>query len=402
MKLKQNISFNNIGKSQFNPTHCDHQIGRSRSRRLNVLKLFFFLALFSIVGIANAQRIKATARLDSTNILLGDQIKLFLEIDHPKNVEIEFPQVPDTIKKLIEVLSHSGIDTFELDNEKFQKQIQSYTITSFDSGSYRIPPYWFKINIDGRIDSVPTNGVTLNVHSMAIDTTKGPTDIKMPYSAPLTLKEVTPYILGVILIGAIIFLILYSIKRKKNNQPIFARPQKPKEPAYIIAIRELDRIKSEKIWQKGKLKQYHSEVTEALRVYIEDRFEIPAMGQTSDETIENFRVNKNLLTDKLFTNLSQTLKLADLVKFAKYTPLPDDDNLSLANAYSFVNDTKEKKAEKEKNGKNKDEGDEKEREKNKLAIKNSAPSNAKGKNSSDLRLNSCTSIFDFSNWSISL
>jgi len=300
-----------------------------------------FILILTVAGQkANAQRVKASATLDSTNILLGDQIKLFLEIDHPKNVEVEFPQVPDTIQSLIEVLERSGIDTFELDNEEFQKQIQSYTITCFDSGSYRIPPYWFKIDVDGRIDSIPSNGVTLNVYSMEIDTTKGPTDIKMPYDAPLTLKEVTPYILGVMLLGAIIFLILYSIKRKKKNKPLFSRPQKPKEPAHIIALRELDRIKSQKIWQQGKTKQYYSEVTEALRVYIEDRFEIPAMEQTSDETIESFRFRRDLLSEKSFTNLSQILKLADLVKFAKYKPLPDDDNLSLVNAYFFINDTK--------------------------------------------------------------
>ena len=370
MQLKLNILSYNFHIKDFDyaqsDSHSEQPVPVCRESRtvgINTIRLIFFLALFSIIGVANAQRIKATARLDSTNILLGDQIKLFLEIDHPKNVEIEFPQVPDTIQSLIEVLGRSGIDTFELDNEEFQKQIQSYNITCFDSGSYRIPPYCFKININGRIDSVPTNGVTLNVYSMVIDTTKGPTDIKMPYGAPLTLKEVTPYILGVILIGAIIFLILYSIKRKKNNKPIFARPQKPKEPAYIIAIRELDRIKSEKIWQKGKSKQYHSEVTGALRVYIEDRFEIPAMEQTSDETIECFRADKNLLTDKLFTNLSQTLKLADLVKFAKYTPLPDEDNLSLTNAYIFVNETKKEVVKKQ------EEKDEKESDGEEVAIK---------------------------------
>ena len=304
------------------------------------LKIIFILLVVGFGEIANAQRIKATAHLDSTNILLGDQVKLFLEIDHPKNVTIEFPVVPDTIQNLIEVLGRSEIDTFELDNEEFQKQIQSFTITCFDSGSYRIPPYWFNIDINGRTDSIPSNGVTLNVFTMAIDTTKGPADIKMPYDAPLTLKEVTPYILGAILIGAILFFILYSIKRKKKNQPVFAKPQKPKEPPHILAIRELDRIKEEKIWQKGKTKQYYSEVTDALRNYIEDRFEIRAMDQTSDETIESFRLQKNLITDKCYSNLNQLLKLADLVKFAKYKPLPDDDNLSLTNAYFFVNETK--------------------------------------------------------------
>lgn len=307
------------------------------------------LLLLPAVIAANAQRIKATASIDSTNILLGDQVKLFLEIDHPKNVDIQFPQVPDTILEKIEVLNRSDIDTFEHDDESFHKQIQSYLITSFDSGTYRIPPYWFKLDIDGRLDSIPSNGVTLRVHSIPIDTTRGPTDIKMPYDAPLTLKEVTPYILGIILIGAILFFILYSIKRKKQNKPIFTLPKKPKEPAHVIALRELDRIKSEKLWQKGKTKQFYSEVTETLREYIEVRFEIPAMEQTSDETIESFRARPGLLKDKTFENLSQILKLADLVKFAKYKPLPDDDNMALVNAYFFVNDTKKEEEKKPEN-----------------------------------------------------
>lgn len=317
------------------------------------LKILYLLTAVLFAGSVQAQRIKATASLDSTNILLGDQITLSLEIEHPKTVEVTFPSVPDTIVDLIEVISKMEIDTLEMDDETLMKQVQEYTITSFDSGSYRIPPYWFNIDIGGNIDSVPSNGVTLNVYSMQIDTTRGPADIKMPYGAPLTLKEVTPYILGVILIGAIIFFLLYSIKRRKNNKPIFARPEKPKEPAHIVAIRELDRIKNEKVWQKGKTKQYYSEVTDALRTYIEDRFEIRALEQTSDETIEQFRVQKGLLSDKTFSNLSQTLQLADLVKFAKYQPLPDDDNMVLVNAYFFVNETKKeepKKLEKSKDG----------------------------------------------------
>jgi hypothetical protein len=311
-----------------------------------VYKILFIVIAVLFAGNVHAQRVKAAASLDSAKILIGDQVKLFLEIDHPKNVDVQFPVVPDTIADLIEVISRTEIDTFELDDEQFIKEIQALTITSFDSGAYRIPPYWFNIYMDGNIDSVPSNGVWLQVFSMEIDTTRGPTDIKMPYGAPLTLKEVTPYIFGVILIGAMIFFLLYSIKRRKNNKPIFARPQKPKEPAHIVAIRELNRIKSEKIWQKGKTKQFYSEVTDALRTYIEDRFEIHAMEQTSDETIESFRVQKGLISEKNFENLSQTLQLADLAKFAKYTPLPDDDNLALVNAYFFVNETKKEEIKK--------------------------------------------------------
>lgn len=359
MRLRKKIS--SIYNSQFNSFHCDSQPERSRRLRMAGVNLLFVFVFFLMAGIGNAQQIKATASLDSTNILIGDQVKLFLEIDHPKNVKVEFPQVPDTIQNLIEVLGRSKTDTFELDDTELIKQIQSYTITSFDSGSHRIPPYWFTFELNGMVDSVPSNGVTLNVYSMQIDTTKGPTDIKMPYDAPLTLKEVIPYILGVILIGAIVFLALYSIKRKKKNQPIFVRPQKPKEPAHVVALRELDRIKNEKLWQKEKTKQYYSEVTETLREYIEDRFTIPAMEQTSDEIMASFRTRKELLSEKSFNNLSQILSLADLVKFAKYKPLPDDDNLTLVNAYFFVNDTKKeepKKAGAKENNKEEDENSE--------------------------------------------
>ncbi len=314
--------------------------------KLNI-KIISFLALVLIASTSYAQRIKATASIDSTNILLGDQVKLFLEIDHPKNIKIQFPRVPDTLAGYVEVLNRFEPDTFELDDETFQKQIQAYLITSFDSGSYRIPPFWFKVDLEGRIDSIPTNGVTLNVHTLPIDTTRGPTDIKMPYDAPVTLKEVIPYILGIILLGAILFFIFYALRRKKNNQPLFVLPKKPKEPAHVIALRELDRIKKEKLWQQGKSKQFYSEVTETLRKYIEDRFDIPAMEQTSDETIESFRNKPGLLKDRTFENLRNTLKLADLAKFAKYRPLPDDDNMTLVNAYFFINDTKkeEKKTE---------------------------------------------------------
>jgi len=317
-----------------------------------------FILLLVISWQTSAQRLRATASLDSTYILIGDQVKLMLEIEYPYNIKIKFPQVPDTIQNLIEVLRRSSIDTLKTESETLQKLTQTITITSFDSGSYQIPPFWFTFEMNELTDSIPSNSVELHVFTLEIDTTMGPTDIKMPYGAPVILKEVTPYILGIILIGAILFMILYSIKRKKNNQPIFIMAQKPKEPAHIIALRELERIKNEKLWQKDKTKQYYSEVTEALRIYIEDRFQIPAMEQTTDEILQSFRYQKDMLNEKSFSNLSQILSLADLVKFAKYNPLPDDNNLTLINSFFFVNNTKieeVKKAQEEKSNTGNDE-----------------------------------------------
>jgi hypothetical protein len=105
-------------------------------------------------------------------------------------------------------------------------------------------------------------------------------------------------------------------------------------------LRELDRIKAQKLWQQEKIKQYYSEVSDTIRLYIQNRFEIQALEQTSAETIGVLKFRKDLVDGASLDQLQHILSLADLVKFAKYSPLPDDNNQTLMNAYFFVNQTR--------------------------------------------------------------
>lgn len=305
-----------------------------------LLYVVLFVLLSGGFHSLKAQQVTVKASIDSTHILIGDQLKLLLEIEKPKNLQVQFPQVPDTFNSKIEVVNRSKIDTVKLDNNDREKLTQSLYITSFDSGRHQIPPFYFRMKNGQVLDSAATRELMFEVHTMKIDTTKGPVDIKAVYAAPVTLKEVMPYILAVILLAAIVFFIFYYIKWKKKNQPLFVRPEKPAEPAHVVALRELDRIRGQKLWQQEKLKQYYSEVSDTIRIYIENRFDIQAMEQTSSETIGVFKQQKELVDGKTLDQLQHILSLADLVKFAKYTPLPDDNNLTLMNAYFFVNQTK--------------------------------------------------------------
>jgi hypothetical protein len=314
--------------------------------------LIFLMLLWGVPQYGFAQQIKATATLDSLQILIGDQVNLTLELEKPENLTMDFPILAENISEYIEILRQSPIDTTILENNAI-RLVQSFLITSFDSGEHRIPPFWFRLHLDDRIDSIASNELFLKVYTMEIDTTRGPTDIKMPYGAPLTLKEVTPWILGILLLAGILFFIFYYISRRKRNLPVFVLPSKPKEPAHVVALRNLDRIKDDKLWQRDKIKEYYSQVTDVLRTYIEERFAIPALEYTTDETIRAFMARGSLVSAKSMSNLSQILSLADLVKFAKYLPLPDDHNLTLVNAYFFVDDTKieeVKKTEKSESG----------------------------------------------------
>ncbi|MGF7139788.1 hypothetical protein [Roseimarinus sediminis] len=304
---------------------------------LAVLSMFWFFPGF-------AQEIKTRAVLDSNIILIGDQVKLHLEIEFPDSIEFLFPVPADTLIQSVEIVERMQLDSIPLENNRLRLS-QDFLITSFDTGRHEIPPFYFSFNFNGMSDSVPSNAAMLHVFTLPkldslMNALQGPIDIKDPYEAPVSFKEVAPWIFGTLLLAGLIFLILYAIKRKKNNQPVFAFPQKPKEPAHIIALRELDRIREQKIWQQGNVKQFYSEVTDTLRDYIEDRFGIRAPELTTDEIIAAFKYRNDLIDKAVFDNLVNLLSTADLVKFAKFEPLPDDNNLTLVNAYFFVNQTK--------------------------------------------------------------
>jgi hypothetical protein len=308
--------------------------------KLNVLLIVALIVTGGLSGQVAAQQIKATASIDTSHILIGDQIKLRLELDKPKGIEVDFPMVSDSVTSKIEVVQRGKIDTFQLDDKNRIKLIQQFVITSFDTGMYQIPPFYFRLKNGQLTDSIPTQALSLQVHGMKIDTQKGPTDIKVPYEAPITLKEIIPYILGIILIGALIFFGFYYFQRKRRNEPLFGRQEKPKEPPHVIALRELDRVRGQKLWQQEKIKQYYSEISDILRNYIQERFDISALEQTSAETLAVFKKHRDLADEKSVDQLQQILSLADLVKFAKYEPQPEDNNMTLLNAYFFVNQTK--------------------------------------------------------------
>jgi hypothetical protein len=92
------------------------------------------------------------------------------------------------------------------------------------------------------------------------------------------------------------------------------------------------------LWQKGEVKKYHSAITDILRNYLERRFYFNAMEQTTDEIL--FSLNNYEVAQGSEIVLMQILATADLVKFAKFQPLPDENSLSMKNAFQFIEMTK--------------------------------------------------------------
>ena len=307
------------------------------NRSLKLKYLFSFSVLFLSLLLVNGQEIKLKTALEHDSIWLGDQIKLLIVVEQPAGTKIEFPQLRDSIQK-IEILNKSKIDTSKLDGTRIQLK-QTYLITCFDSGAHYIPPFKFNVKRAISTDALKSNELRLFVKLPPVNLKRGPADIKKPFTAPVTFKEIAPWLLGIILIGAIVFLVIYAISRMNKNKPLFQRPPKPKLPPHVIALQELDKLKGEELWQHEKVKDYYTRLTDIVRVYIEDRFAISAMEQTTFEILTSFKRKELKIENKTEKELKEILELADFVKFAKLTPLPDENHKMLSNAYLFVNET---------------------------------------------------------------
>jgi hypothetical protein len=298
--------------------------------RFNILILFLF-ALPSF-----GQDIKVNAKLDTTRILIGDQVNLWLLLEHSQGLKVEFPTTGDSIAGKIEVLSASKPDTIGKMN-RIWKIRQRLVVTSFDTGFYVIPPFTFRFN--NNLDSIQTHALPLEVLGMPVDTTKGITDIKLPYEIKVTFLEILPYIIVGLLLLTIIILYIRRLRKKKQLPDVIEKTAPPLIPAHLIALEQLDELVREKLWQQGKIKLYYSRLTDIIRQYIELRFGVPAMEETTEDIVRDF-TREGHIKESIRKDLKALLELADLVKFAKLHPLAEEHEASQQSAYDFVLRTK--------------------------------------------------------------
>lgn len=287
-----------------------------------------------------AQECKATAKLDTTAMLIGDYLNVQLYITAPQNVPIFMkplsPALLDTLH--LELIGYSAIDTTRQDVHIIYHQ--TITVTSFDTGNYIFPPILI-FDKDSNLLAT-TELLPFRVNTLAVDTASVFRDIKPIAKAPLTLRELLPIILIALAITAavIVILLLYlKYGNRKKRKKVVVIPIVPKEKAHIIALQALEKLRLKKLWENGLVKSYYSELTDILRSYIANRYEVDAREMVTAEIMEAI-IDKPVAIHNREA-LEQLLSTADLVKFAKWSPLPNDNDLYFKNAKDFIENTAE-------------------------------------------------------------
>jgi len=298
------------------------------------------LLLIALSSVSEGQEVTVTAAFDTSRIFIGDQISFTVSVDQPGDIKLSLPHFKDTLTGKIEILHGPVTDSSGLPDSRI-RITQKYLITSFDSGLYRIAPVFAESTDPNQLKRFYSGYSTLEVAKFNVapsDTTSKIYDIVGPYRAPVTPGEILPWVLIVIVVASLIYLVLKYVKKLKPEKKVVGKVIN-KDPAHIIAFRELEKLKGEKLWQTGETKKYYTRLTEILRHYLENRYGIFSLELTTTETLAEL-VSTGFKKDDSFHTLKSVLTGADLVKFAKYNPVASENELSFEQSWNFVTATK--------------------------------------------------------------
>lgn len=304
------------------------------------MKRLFILICFFLLGVNTwAQMAEATATLNDDSISIGQHLTYELKLITPDGFEVEWPVWNDTIPGGIEVLSRGKVEKLPVTQKGNTIYRQNVVITAFETGKKLIPPVKlrFKNQSDTTHFTAQTSPVMFVVTSVAVDTAQAFKPIIGPVKEPITFMEILPWLLGGLAIILLIVAVIWYMKRRQKILPVIQAFTKPQILPHIAALEKLEELRYAKVWQSGQIKEYYTQLTDIIRVYIEEQFSVNAVEMTTDEIIEGIRPLK--INQEASMKLLQVLQLADFVKFAKAHPSSMDNEVSLNHLVDFVNES---------------------------------------------------------------
>lgn len=306
-----------------------------------ITTLLWALLAGAVVASAEEPVRVVDARFEPDSVLLGDHFNLVMDLEVEGGRLVAFPTItPEFAEGRIELLEERRVDTLNVSEGRYRLR-KSYRMISFEPAQYRIDSVGVLVS-DGRVvDTLyAPEALELEVAMIPVDTAqKTIYDIKQPLPMPVTAAEVVEiagYSFAVLaVVVALVALVIYLVRRSRKEEVA----RRKIEPAHVVAIRSLEALANQKLWQNGRVKEYYSRLTEIFRTYLAGRFGVGALEMTTEEIVAAMK--SLTLTPKQMADLVALLTESDLVKFAKFIPEAESNEAAYYTIYYFVEESKE-------------------------------------------------------------
>ncbi len=296
---------------------------------------FYILLLLLAASQFSAQDFRARAEVDSSVYLVGDYIHVKYRIEYKEGVKYAMPSIKDSLTDLTFI---KELPLQQYDNNELLIDEHTYVFSKYDSAGVVIPSIQFTYTgLEGEVKTSYSNEAAFDVKTIEVDTQADIQDVKSPLRIPLDWLSILIYALILLLLAGAGYFV-YQKYIKKKEEGILTKPV-IKIPPHEVALKALRSLEEQKLWQQGEIKKYHSELTDIIRRYFEGRFNFLAMEMPSSDVLTQLKkIDYNGIlyksTESFFSN-------ADLVKFAKFQPMPSINEEMLKQAYQIVDTTKE-------------------------------------------------------------
>ncbi len=302
--------------------------------------LLFLSALCS--PYVSAQTPVVEARIEQDSVGIGDRFTYSIIVERDMTQVVEFPEFSSQPNDPVEFIESLPVDTLAQDGRRLTLR-KRYTLTSFEEGELNLGKAQVLYLDKNIVDTLySADSLRMVINTFIIDSTSQSIyDLKDQRNMPFRFAEVSGYakwsVLALLLLAIAIYFINRALAaRGKRLRDLFKTP--PPLPPHIEAIKALESLHNQKLWQVEKHKDYYSTLTGILRHYIARRYEVAAMEMTSEEIIEAMKGVD--MPKKSSMDLTALLRDADLVKFAKAIPEGEENEAHYFRAYYFVEETK--------------------------------------------------------------
>lgn len=283
------------------------------------------------------------------SILVADQIRYGFELDSvAAGTQIALQDYSEVLKDTLTLVTNWQVDTLKVYGGRKSANPSyrirgSVVVAPFEAGEYHLPRIALQRTVNGQVDTLLFEEQVMQVTTIPIDTTTYVLhDIKGQIRYPVTFREVLPYVLGALLLAALIALAVYFIRKHRRSVEAEAH----KEPPYVVALRKLDHFRGDKYWAPEKQKAFYSGITDTLREYMAATFDIDACEMTTAEIFTALNGDERIHKD-LYGETKELFELADFVKFAKHIADEQDNAHALPLAVRFVTATYQQTLEEE-------------------------------------------------------
>jgi len=301
-------------------------------------RLLIYLCIAAIYPVmtTSAQNVIVQAEVDSMMMWVGQQTGLRLSVTCDAGNKVVFPAYRDTIVRGLEIIPPVITDTQYVNNGQRMTLTRNYVVTCFDSALIYIP------SMPVEVDGTEYQSNRLALAFMTYDIPEGEeTKIFGPkenMKTPVRLYEAKGLLVYWFLAIMAIGLGVYLFIRFKDDKPIIRRIKiEPKVPAHVKALSEIEDLRQSGGPHSEDAKGYYTQLTDILREYINERFGFNATEMTSYEILERLEESRD---KESLAELRDLLSTSDMVKFAKFKPMLNENDRNLVSAMEFVNDTK--------------------------------------------------------------